>query len=351
MWHQDIVDTLTSHRHIIMCGWGTGWHVYPISSLIQYIESNSKVNSKIKKIFRCWQTWSIEEAEYHRIQNKMSQTDLSFLIIISGKIRRYVDLQNIILNTIDIFKIIIGTIQSIYYIIKYDIDAVFSKGWYVAWPMIIASILMQKTLYIHESDSHYGLAHRLWYRHASRIWIGTQALKSDQNPKIVYSGQIFAPDLLHPHNQAPESLMQLKKTYPNAYSIIVTPWSLGSQTLYEQLLPLIPQMWEQYIWYIVCGRLNTSYVKKFCIYPYIYAIEEASRELMWHLYRHAQWAIVRWGITTLAECQYFGLKTLAIPLQNTHDQADNVKYYVQSYPWQFFCRHAISIEDIRQIFI
>ena len=351
MIHPHIVSTLNQYTRLWLCGWGTWWHVYPISSLIQYIQLSDKINSKIQDYY--WMGWihQMEQQECHRLQKTKNFSQLHFLPLVSGKMRRYLDLENIWLNIIDGCKVIVWTIQAVFYLLKYRIDAIFCKWWYMALPVVLAAIILRIPLYIHESDSHYGLTHRIAYRWAQEIWLGMWSSTDIMvDHRIILTGQILSPELFHTLESIPSSVTILQKKYPQAYPIIVTPWSLWSQKIFEQLIDVIAEAWNIYIRYIVCGKLNTEYVEKFEKFANVVAYKQVTPSLMWCLYRQVKGAIVRWGATTLAECAYFQLKTIASPLIYTHDQVDNIAHYTTLYPKQFFCKYDIKLQDIQYVF-
>lgn len=88
------------------------------------------------------------------------------------------------------------------------------------------------------------------------------------DPRITVTGQILSPEL-EQFASTPADVLSLQSRYPDAYPILVTPGSLGSQVIFDQLLDIIPKFGCHYIWYIVCGALNTQYVSKFASFPNI----------------------------------------------------------------------------------
>lgn len=82
-----------------------------------------------------------------------SETALKYLIefheVSAGRIRRYFDLRNFY----EPLKNLTGMFQSLYYILRYKGDFVFSKGGFVSVPVCIAARILRKKVYIHESDT------------------------------------------------------------------------------------------------------------------------------------------------------------------------------------------------------
>ena len=101
--------------------------------------------------------------------------------IVSGKLRRYHNFKlidylahpSIIFNNlIDIFKVMIGFLQSIFIIIRLRPDVVFCKGGFVCLPVGWAASLLGIPIVIHDSDARPGLTNRFLAPFASKIATG-----------------------------------------------------------------------------------------------------------------------------------------------------------------------------------
>lgn len=92
----------------------------------------------------------------------------------------------------------------------------------MALPVVLASIALRIPLYIHESDSHYGLTHRIARRWAKEIWLGISTADTSTDSRITITGQILSPEL-DDIQDTPDEISQLLNKYPHAYPIIVTP--------------------------------------------------------------------------------------------------------------------------------
>jgi UDP-N-acetylglucosamine--N-acetylmuramyl-(pentapeptide) pyrophosphoryl-undecaprenol N-acetylglucosamine transferase len=108
---------------IAFAGGGTGGHVFPIRSLIQYIE---KISPVTHEFFWYGEKNSLEESIALQLQKNI--THLVFSPITSGKYRRDLSVQSIARNCIDIGRLLWGTITSFRYLKKDRIDVVFCKG-------------------------------------------------------------------------------------------------------------------------------------------------------------------------------------------------------------------------------
>lgn len=117
---------------VAFAGGGTGGHVFPVRSLIQHIESHVEYKNKATKMVRFGERGSLEE----EVTKEFS--DVKFIHIHSGKIRRDSSLGEWLRNIADLFKFAYGVLECIVLLHKYKIDVIFSKGGYVSLPVVIA---------------------------------------------------------------------------------------------------------------------------------------------------------------------------------------------------------------------
>lgn len=102
--------------------------------------------------------------EYQAIAK--SSLDVTFHSIATGKLRRYFSWQNLL----DVFKVGWGIVQSLFLMLKIRPQALFSKGGFVSVPPVIAARLAGVPVYIHESDLSMGLANKIAYKFATKVY-------------------------------------------------------------------------------------------------------------------------------------------------------------------------------------
>jgi UDP-N-acetylglucosamine--N-acetylmuramyl-(pentapeptide) pyrophosphoryl-undecaprenol N-acetylglucosamine transferase len=83
--------------------------------------------------------------------------DVAYFGIATGKLRRYMDWQNVK----DPLKVVQGVVQAYRIIKRRKPDVVFSKGGFVSVPVVLGAWLNQVPVLIHESDITPGLANRI----------------------------------------------------------------------------------------------------------------------------------------------------------------------------------------------
>lgn len=141
--------------NIAFAGGGTWWHVFPIKSIIDYIKKDNKITSEFENIYWFGEKNSLEE----KIANDIS--NVKFIKMISWKLRRDKSIISFAKNIIDLFKFWYWITKSIFLLKKYKIDVVFCKWWYVALPVVIASKILRKKVFVHESDTVAWLTNRI----------------------------------------------------------------------------------------------------------------------------------------------------------------------------------------------
>lgn len=158
---------------IVLTGGGTAGHVTPNIALIEVLQEEG------------WQidyVGSVNGVE----KNMISALGIPYHGISSGKLRRYFSWQNFL----DPVKIIWGIIQTYLLLSKLKPDIVFSKGGFVAFPVVVAAWLHRIPVIAHESDISPGLANRLSFPFVNKICLTFDAATRyfKQQKKIEVTG-------------------------------------------------------------------------------------------------------------------------------------------------------------------
>ena len=147
-------------KNIIFTGGGSGGHVMPAVTLIKELQKDYDIfyvgGNGIKKEI-------------------ISEISIPYFSILTGKLRRYFSLENLF----DIFKVGIGTIQSLFLLLRFDKKntLIFSTGGFVSIPVVFAGKLLGKTIYVHEQTSRVGLANKIASKLASKVFISFEKSK------------------------------------------------------------------------------------------------------------------------------------------------------------------------------
>ena len=309
--------------NIAFAGGGTGWHVFPIKSIINYIQNNEEFASKFENIFWFGEKESLEQ----KIANEINW--VKFVPMISGKLRREKSPIAIAKNVIDLFKFFYGIWKAIWLIKKHKIDIIFCKWWYVALPVVIAGWILRKKIFVHESDTITWLTNSLANRFATKSfeWF-PKSLKWARHIWQILSEEILG---LLSDDTSQKISEDLDKT--NILLIWGSQWAM---TIYQSLLNIIknnPEINEHFNFFVILWTANISMKKDFEKFENVKSFEFVSQKEIGKLYDICDIWITRGWATSLAEQKFFDMKLIIIPLPYTgwNHQYHNAKYYEKNF--------------------
>ncbi len=134
---------------IVLTGGGTGGHVFPLVAVAQEMKRQVP-NTDFLYIGTKSQMGKMAE-------DTMAEIGVPTKNITTGKMRRYFSLEYFL----DFFRIPVGLVQSLWHLLVYMPDAVFSKGGYASVPVVIAAWLYHIPVLTHDSDAIPGWANRI----------------------------------------------------------------------------------------------------------------------------------------------------------------------------------------------
>lgn len=294
---------------IVFTGGGTAGHVTPNMALINVFKQ---------------QGWNIDYIgsadgiEHHMIE----QTGIPFHAVSSGKLRRYFSFKNFL----DPFKILVGFVQSYSIFRKLKPDVVFSKGGFVAFPVVVGAWLNRIPVVAHESDMSPGLANRLSFPFVNRICLTFAAGKKyfkDQE-KIEVTGTPIREQLFAGNKSKGLELCGFNNDKP---CILVIGGSLGAGSINNTIRAALEPLTQQFQIIHLCGKGkvdNTlSNREGYCQFEY------ANEELA-DLFAASSVVISRAGANSLYEILALGKPHILIPLSakaSRGDQIQNARYF------------------------
>ena len=139
-------------KRIILTGGGTAGHVTPNIALIPFLK---ELDYDIQYI-----------GSYNGIEKELIEPfGIPYHGISTGKLRRYLSAQNLT----DPFRVLKGYSEARRYLRQINPDVVFSKGGFVAVPVVRAAASLKIPCIIHESDMTPGLANKLCIPVAKKV--------------------------------------------------------------------------------------------------------------------------------------------------------------------------------------
>ncbi|WP_332697819.1 undecaprenyldiphospho-muramoylpentapeptide beta-N-acetylglucosaminyltransferase [Halalkalibacter lacteus] len=222
-------------QSIVFTGGGSAGHVTPNIAIINEL-------SKEK--------WTI-----HYIGSKkgiekelISAMHIPYYGISSGKLRRYMDAENVK----DLFRVLKGIVEARKLLKKIKPKLVFSKGGFVSVPVIIAASSLKIPIYIHESDLTPGLANKISQRFAAKVLTSfEEAAMHFPAHKTVAIGSPIRREIFLGDKERGRKFLGFKKEKP---ILTVMGGSLGAKKINETIRDSLKELTSQYQIVHLCGK-------------------------------------------------------------------------------------------------
>lgn len=289
-------------KKIVLTGGGTAGHVTPNIALIPTLK---KYGYEIYYI-----------GSYEGIEKKLiEELNIPYYGISSGKLRRYIDLKNLS----DPFKVIKGLAQARHILSRIKPDVIFSKGGFVAVPVVLAAKSRRIPCIIHESDMTPGLANKICIPCAVRVCTNfPETLEHIPAQKAVLTGSPIREELFHGNKQKGLAFCGLNTSKP---VILVIGGSLGAVAVNNAVRALLPQILDKFQIIHLCGKgkLDTSLnnTKGYAQFEYI---NEELPDLM----AAADIVISRAGANAICEILALRKPNILIPLSAEASRGDQI---------------------------
>ena len=287
---------------IIMTGGGTAGHVTPNLALVPKLKEN---NFEIKYI------GSSDGIEKEIITNN----NIPFYGISSGKLRRYFSMKNFS----DPFKVLKGVGQSLQILSKEKPDVIFSKGGFVAVPVVIAASIKKIPVVAHESDMTPGLANKLSAPFCDKLCVTfRESLKYIEEDKGILTGSPIREDILKGDKNKGLKICNFEG---KKEVLFIMGGSLGSQIINNEIRKNLKKLLETFDIIHICGKGNIeeSLVKEKGYKQFEYVSEELP-----HLMKCADYIISRAGANSIFEFLALKKPTLLIPLSKKASRGDQI---------------------------
>jgi UDP-N-acetylglucosamine--N-acetylmuramyl-(pentapeptide) pyrophosphoryl-undecaprenol N-acetylglucosamine transferase len=223
---------------------------------------------------------------------------INFVVIKSGKLRRYFDWQNFA----DIIKIKWGFFQSLKIISKFKPDIILTAGSFVAVPVVWAAWLLRVPVVVHQQDIQVGLANKLMAPFAKKITVTFKEQVADfKHSKVIITGN-------------PVRSMQIEETYKPI--VVITGGGLGARHLNDFINPFIPKLLEKYEVHHVLGDKNWEQrLDLEGYYPYKFI-----KRGMLNMLSQADIVISRAGMSLITEVAALKKALVLIPIPDSHQE-------------------------------
>ncbi len=244
--------------------------------------------------------------------------------ITAGKFRRYNHVSfwrqllwaSVVLPNIrDGFLVMVGFIQSLFKLIIWRPDVVFTKGGYVCLPVGIAAKMLGIPLVIHDSDAHPGLTNRILGKWANAIATGAPLeFYSYPVDRSKYVGIPISSDFYeysHKEKMAAREKWGINQEHP---LIVITGGGLGAKRINDTVVLKLKELLELGSVVLITGTWQYDEINsitppnddRFQLYSFI-------TEGMASLLGAADVVVTRAGATTILELAALAKPTILIP--------------------------------------
>lgn len=305
-------------KTIILTGGGSGGHIAPIRAVAPELLNTHKLY---------WVGSS------HFEYNASQDLGIDFKRIKSGKMRRGFSVRNFRKNLIDLIRVKIGFIQSLFFMILHRPEKVFSTGGFVSVPVVLAAWVLRIPIYIHEQTIGFGLANKIAAMCATKILLGftesQKYIKPKHLPKIVAVGNPIRKNLLGGNKESLQGFLMndLVEEKPILY---VTGGGQGSQLINQVIFDHIDALTKKY--YVIHQTGLSGIKEAACITTTDYFCFDfvAGHELA-DIYACADLVLARSGAGTVNELDHFNMYGIFVPLRpvQNDEQAKNAEWFLK----------------------
>ena len=289
-------------KRIVLTGGGTAGHVTPNIALLPKLR---ELGYDIHYI-----------GSYEGIEKKLIEdVNVPYYGIASGKLRRYFDPKNFS----DPFRVLKGYGEARKILKKLKPDVVFSKGGFVAVPVVLAAKHLHIPVIIHESDMTPGLANKLCLSSASKICCNfPETVANLPAEKAVLTGTPIRQELLSGSAEAGRKFCGFTADKP---VLMVIGGSLGAASVNDNVRKILPELLKEFQVVHLCGKGKTDeslngtagYVQ----YEYI-------QDELPDLFAMADIVISRAGANAICEIRELHKPNLLIPLSAKASRGDQI---------------------------
>lgn len=289
-------------KKLLLTGGGTAGHVTPNIAMLPLLREQGYDISYI--------------GSYNGIEKKLiTEQNVPYYGISTGKLRRYFDLKNLT----DPFRVIKGCFEARKLIRTIKPDVVFSKGGFVSVPVVLAAHREHIPVIIHESDMTPGLANKICIPYANKVCCNfPETVAMIPGGKGILTGTPIRAELSRGDRQTGLDLCHFTSNKP---VIMVIGGSLGAQHVNEAIRSILPSLLERFQVVHLCGKgkVDESFYSTTGYYQFDYIDKELK-----DLFAAADIVVSRAGANAIFELLSLNKPNLLIPLPAGASRGDQI---------------------------
>ncbi|MDO8513133.1 MAG: undecaprenyldiphospho-muramoylpentapeptide beta-N-acetylglucosaminyltransferase [bacterium] len=298
----------------VLTGGGTGGHIMPLIAMFDYLQEYPV------EIIYIGESGGREE-------KIAEQNNIIFKGIAAGKLRRFNDIGSLLSNFLDIFRTIIGIIQSLNFLVQFRPNAILSKGGYVSLPVVIAGWVLKIPVLVHESDMEMGLTNKFSLKFTKFLATGfpIENYSKWEDLKMVFTGTPIDRDFFN--LKATSSDYEFFGFNSRKPVLLVTGGLQGAHVINESIRKILPKLLENWqiihlsgegdydIFIDIKANLD-KYEDRYSVFPILGKDRIKAMRI-------ASLVVSRASATTLAELSSMAKPVILIPLSSAASDHQN----------------------------
>lgn len=289
-------------KKIVLTGGGTLGHVTPHLAIIPRLQAAG------------YEVHYIGTANGMEAPKMRSVDGVVYHAVKSGKLRRYFSWQNFT----DPFRVIAGAFQSARLMGKIKPDVVFSKGGFVAVPVVVGAWLHRIPVLCHESDLTPGLANKLCKPFARRFATTFPECATALGDKAEMTGTPLRPELFSGNREKGLSFFGFSGSKP---VLLMMGGSSGAQSVNASLRAALSALTPVFDVAHICGKGNLD--ESLVGTPGYTQVEFLDADLS-DAFACTDMVLSRAGANALCEFQALGRPMLLIPYPKGASRGDQI---------------------------
>lgn len=296
-------------KKIVLTGGGSAGHVTP----------NIALTEELKK-----EDWDIAYiGSPDGVEREMiTALSIPYYAVRSGKLRRYFSWKSFL----EPFNIVFGIAQAYFLLKKLNPQLVFSKGGFVAFPVVVGAWMQRIPVLAHESDFSPGLANRLSFPFVDKICVNFSAAKKHfkRVDKVEVTGTPLRSFLFHGNKEKALARCGFNAEKP---CLLIIGGSLGAQKINDCVRKALAILCQDFQVIHLCGKgkVDTQLMTQAGYCQFEYANEDLA-----DFFAASELVISRAGANAVCEMIALAKPHVFIPLSekvSRGDQVQNARYF------------------------
>lgn len=296
---------------IAFTGGGTGGHVFPALAVYEHLPTELQ-----RRVLWIGSRGGIE-------RQLVREAGITYRAIPTGKLRRYLSWENVT----DVGRVFLGIAHA--YRALEGVRVLFSKGGFVAVPVVLAAAWRRIPILIHESDNDPGLATRLTAPWARRIFVpyeGMKGILASSRPRVRVSGNPIRSSIATAKSEGALEAVGISAA-DDAPVVLITGGSIGARALNEAAATVMAELTAHAIVVHQTGEHGAPLAAELNrrLGPSRYHGASFFGAAMGALIARADLVVARAGAGTVWELAALGRPAVLLPLSAAVSRGDQVR--------------------------